>query len=876
MKYRNQEFLKVLCVLACVFSGSFFLSAQDLNLKVKQDFLDIVEPIITRGERKIYEQLPGSQARRYFQSIFWHKRNPTPSSTENNYRKEFFERRQNAKVQFGTANVLGEASDRGRVLILLGEPEEVEQRQLPTSGAVPIVEEAWSYPSRDLVLRFWYQGRGSSYELQEKEKWEVTFEAIRETQVLDRAEPYTFQPVPLALPNLGFTKDIENLAATDRKEINYHLDYYFFRGDSNQTELLVGITFLDASSRGLDVQLSAFDPFEHKVREFKKRFDVVNGQFVSFSVAIEPDQYNLVLRLLDRDGRESIDRRIVDVPPMGVLSPNASSLLINEGLASVPLQGFREPKKFVFDRLYFPLQNHFDNFAGDRIFLMQHFYLFSELPEINYYVDEKLVQPRKEFEIIEGDVIRYVVSVPAGMLNSGRHIIKSVYRNRSGTLVASTANLPLGIGPDGSLLSRSKMSDLLKLREPSSDSATALERVILDPDPTVKLSRMYVFLNGELYYERERSPWQVPFDQERVSISGKNFLQVVAETDKGLLRVEKELKPLVTDDGAGTRLVQVFFNGFDSDLKFVNSLDTQKISVKVDGEPVVPREIRKAEEPITYCFLIDNSFSMADTFETNLQALKRYIEAIRPQDSGYFVTFSDRYDQYLAPSNSKAVLLALAETIELQRPKEDYSDRIYQENKTFLYDATIAAIHSLLQYPGRKAIVMLTDGIGIEGLYKRNGMLSYARENDVVIYSLWIDNNPKLTDDDRFFLQKEKTRAEKVARAIGLTRFFRKKDSRLAVIGEKVRQESIADGMVKILAEESGGFHYRIFRADRSLIQDYVRDIESALANQYVMTLSLPVSQKEQEVDVVSQEDGISIRCKSSVKVRKTNPLQSD
>ena len=858
-----------------LFLGSFCLG-QDLNLKAKQDFLDIVDPIITQGERDIYKQLPNGQARRYFQSIFWHKRNPDPTSIENDYRNTFFERRQIAKTQFGTAKVSGDMSDRGKVLMLLGDPENVTQRQLPASGARPIYEEVWQYPSLKIELQFRYQSGDETYELQDKARVSPLLESIRERQVLDRAEPYTYHPIPVALPNIGFTKDIENLAATDRNEIKYHLDYYFFRGDDNQTELRVGLTFVDASDRGIDVQLSAFNPFEHKVREFKKRFNVVNGEFVSFSVAIEPDQYNLVLRLHDRDGRESIDRRVVDVPSVGGLEPSSSSLMLSEGLKPVPLQGFREAKKFVFDRQYFPIQNLYDNFAGDRLYIMQHFYKFPSPPKTKYYLDNNFVEAKVEYELEENELIRRVVSIPAGMLNSGKHVVKAVHTDLSGKLIGTTASLPLGVGPDMSLLARAKESSAVLISQPSSESITALKRVEVTPSGSLKVKRMYVFLNGVLLLERDRAPWRVPVDESRYSISGQNQLQVVLETDEGFLKAGKTLKPLIADEGAGTRLVQVYFNGFDQDLNFLSDLDLDKLKVTVDGKDVKPRDVQKADEPITYCFMVDNSFSMRDTFEPNMQALKRFVEAMRPQDSGYFVTFSDRYDQYLSPSSSKAVLLAMAETIDLQRPKEDYSNRIYEENKTYLYDATIAGIHTLLQYPGRKAIVLLTDGIGIEGLYKRNGMLSYARENDVVIYSLWIDNNPKLTDDEKFFLQKEKTRAEKVARAIGLTRFFRKKDARKNTISDKVRQESIADGMVKILAEESGGFHYRIFRADRSLINDYVKDIESALANQYYMTLSLPVSIKEQEVEITSAQEGIEIRCKSSVKVRKTNPLDSD
>lgn len=235
--------------------------------------------------------------------------------------------------------------------------------------------------------------------------------------------------------------------------------------------------------------------------------------------------------------------------------------------------------------------------------------------------------------------------------------------------------------------------------------------------------------------------------------------------------------------------------------------------------------------------------------------------------------FDNQYVQYMEPNSSKDVMLAVLNSLAVQRANPRQSDQLYVENETFLYDAVIASIHNQHQYPGRKVTILVTDGIGTEGIYRRSGMLSYARENDVVLYSLWLDNNPELSDEETGFLQKEQGRTEKVFRAIGLTRFFRKKDSRKNYIGDKIRKGSINQGAVKILAEESGGFHYRIFKADRTLIKEYVGDIEQAVQNQYVMSLNLPVSLSIQEVNVYSEDPDISIRCRSHVKVRQSNPL---
>ena len=281
------------------------------------------------------------------------------------------------------------------------------------------------------------------------------------------------------------------------------------------------------------------------------------------------------------------------------------------------------------------------------------------------------------------------------------------------------------------------------------------------------------------------------------------------------------------------------------------------------------------EEPITYCFLVDNSFSMKESFSLNIGALKKFIASMRPEDRGYFVIFNNDYLQFLEPTASKAVLTSVADSISLQRPNPKFADRLYQENETYLYDATIAAIHTLMQYSGRTVVLLVSDGIGVEGIYSRNAMLNYARENDTVIYSLWQDNNPNLSPDDIAFLQKEQTGGEKFARKIGLSRFFAKKDARTTVIRRKVMGAAINEGLLEILAKESGGFHYQVFRADRIAIQDYVKDIEDAVQNQFVMALNLPISAKSQEVEIVSADPEIKIRNKSKVKVSR-NPFQSE
>ena len=866
-------------ILLLVASGllGLGLSAQSLKLKAKEDFNDIVEPIITEGEREIYRGLADFRSRKYFQNIFWYKRNPTPATTSNPYRLKFFERRQIARDQFAEAGQPGFKTERGSVYLLLGDPDDVIQKKLQDSGLRTGYEETWIYNTYNLTLRFIYDGVKPQYVLQDKARMNPILERIRNLAVLDRAEPYFFKQTQLTLPNLGFTKDIENLVADDKRQLDYHLTYGFYKGDLNRTELLVGITFKDASDRGMDIHLAAYDPYDNKVEDFKKRVEPENGRLVSFSVVIEPDQYDMVLRMMDRDGRESIDRQKIDVPRIALAQESSSSLLAAPKLLSIPLQGFQESKKFVFEDMFFPITNDWSDFKGNRLYLMQHFYNFSNTPDVSYFLDHQPVEFKLESMVKDQFGLRTVVSIPVNEISPGMHHIKSSYRDESGQLAISPLlwNMGSGSGSQG-MLTQAKVSEKIKMIHPSQANAELLERVVVRPDPSLKVKTMYVYLNGRLITQQDREPWEVFIDAGQFSISGDNTITAVMDTDQGLFKVQKELIPLKADEKIKTRVVQIYFNAFDPKLKFIGDLDLDTLSVEVDGEKATPRNVQKIEEPITYCYVVDTSYSMKESFEGNISALRQFIQGMRPQDRGYFVGFDSNYFQYMEPNQSKDVLLAVAESLQVARPNPKQGDSLYLENETFLYDAVISSIHTLHQYSGRKVIILVSDGIGKEGIYRRNAMLSYARENDVVIYSLWLDNNPELSDDETKFLQKETGRAEKVVRAIGLSRFFAKKDQRKNYIGTKIRKSAINQGAVKILAEESGGFHYRIFKADRSLIRDYISDIESAVQTQYVMNLDLPVSIKEQEVDITSSDPNIAIRSKTHVKVRKSNPLADE
>jgi GWxTD domain-containing protein len=108
--------------------------------------------IAEQNELEVYRGLtvPGKQR---FLREFWRRRDPTPATPENETEAAFYDRIEQADRRFregGGADVPGWRTDRGRVLIRYGEPDDV--RREPQSGP-DRPWEAWKY-TRKRSLKF--------------------------------------------------------------------------------------------------------------------------------------------------------------------------------------------------------------------------------------------------------------------------------------------------------------------------------------------------------------------------------------------------------------------------------------------------------------------------------------------------------------------------------------------------------------------------------------------------------------------------------------------------------------------------------------------------------------------------------------------------
>jgi GWxTD domain-containing protein len=94
-----------------------------------------VKHLMTKDEMKQWKQLHSDADAAAFVDLFWARRDPTPDTPRNEFREAFDIRVKYADDNFSTHRQRGSMTDRGKVIILLGPPEQVSGSSGTASSA---------------------------------------------------------------------------------------------------------------------------------------------------------------------------------------------------------------------------------------------------------------------------------------------------------------------------------------------------------------------------------------------------------------------------------------------------------------------------------------------------------------------------------------------------------------------------------------------------------------------------------------------------------------------------------------------------------------------------------------------------------------------
>jgi len=232
-----------------------------------------------------------------------------------------------------------------------------------------------------------------------------------------------------------------------------------------------------------------------------------------------------------------------------------------------------------------------------------------------------------------------------------------------------------------------------------------------------------------------------------------------------------------------------------------------------DGRPRrIEALVPAANEPLNVILLIDYSESMLDELPVVKEAARQFAKTLlRPQDRIAVVGFNQRVFWLTGFTND---FNAAAASV----------DRIKPEGETHLYDTTIEMLFALQKQPGRRALVVLTDGVDQGSKFTLDNLVHYARYAGVPIYP--IVKNKLLSRWMRFGVGwLEARRLAAIARDTGATYFIIQKERELPAVYSRISAElrqqyqiafysdpSSADQWHSLAIEDRGGHQLRIPR----------------------------------------------------------------
>jgi Ca-activated chloride channel homolog len=203
----------------------------------------------------------------------------------------------------------------------------------------------------------------------------------------------------------------------------------------------------------------------------------------------------------------------------------------------------------------------------------------------------------------------------------------------------------------------------------------------------------------------------------------------------------------------GTQLVNVLFSVTDKRNQYVNDLTKGDVTVLENGKP---QQIftfkRELDLPLTIVVLVDISNSVLPILPRLTGASSRFLDSVmRPhKDMAAIIQFNIEATliQDLTPEPSR-LRDGLREIARTAMPRDvDYRATIPPPNTgmslggTSIYDSVVAVCEDLLaRKPGRKTIILFTDGYDTTSRLRRPEALDEALRAETVIYAIGIGND---------------------------------------------------------------------------------------------------------------------------------------
>jgi len=282
-----------------------------------------------------------------------------------------------------------------------------------------------------------------------------------------------------------------------------------------------------------------------------------------------------------------------------------------------------------------------------------------------------------------------------------------------------------------------------------------------------------------------------------------------------------------------TNLITVPAEVMDRNGRFVGNLRKEDFRIFENGVEQQLSYFAAVEQPFTVALLLDVSGSTQSRLQAIRSAANAFIKRLRPNDRLLLISF-----------DGKINVLTEAVTLSELRAKRLRLDAV--NDGTLLYDAVDVALNQkLAAIQGRKAIVLLTDGV--DGGSKRSSLkhnLRDAEESNAVIYTVQYNTLPDLP--------------ARLSRIVN-TKVRSRMESKLT------REYAVGSNYLRSLAEKTGG---RIYSADNlSDVPAAFNAITEELGRQYSLgyyPASAAQAGETRDIKVRTRQPNLIVRARES------------
>jgi VWFA-related protein len=263
-------------------------------------------------------------------------------------------------------------------------------------------------------------------------------------------------------------------------------------------------------------------------------------------------------------------------------------------------------------------------------------------------------------------------------------------------------------------------------------------------------------------------------------------------------------------------LVSIFASVRGKNNALISNLEKSDFKIYEDAkEQQIKNFTRETDLPLTLGLLVDTSSSQERLIDTEQRAASQFFsKVIREKDQAFLIQFGAEAELLQDLTNSTRSLQKGLQQLRLSVPVGGLHPgpvpTMQNQAGTILYDAVyLAANDELKREVGRKAIILITDGVDTGSKITRDKAIEAAQKGDVMIYSI----------------------------------FYQDRQAYGGGFGTISLGGGGGEGELRRMSSETGG---QVFHVDRShSLDDIFKELQDEMRSQYAITYQPPSPKRD-------------------------------